>query len=75
MAERLTFRPNRKWTHVDRERLIGLLGEGVSVSKVAKLLNRTEAAIRVQAFKARVSASGNLDQRKIRNDKLRRNDR
>jgi hypothetical protein len=48
------------------------LKDGVSVVKVARQLKRSEAAIRVQATKVRVSASGNLAQRAKRNLELGR---
>lgn len=66
MPPRLTLRPNRKWTEIEHKQLVALLEAGASVEKVARKLKRTEAAIRVQAFKMRVSASNNLAQRRER---------
>lgn len=71
MTPRLTFRPNPKWTEADRQQLVELLSSGASVEKVARKLKRTDAAIRVQAFKLRVSASNNPDQCQARNAELR----
>ena len=66
MPPTLTLRPNRKWTELEQQQLRALLEAGASVEKVARKLKRTEAAIRVQAFKMRVSASNNLAQRRKR---------
>lgn len=71
MTLRITLRPNRKWIEADRQKMVELLSDGVPLEKVARQLKRTEAAVKVQATKSRVSASGNLDQRKIRNESLR----
>lgn len=52
--------------------MVALLKDGMSVVKIAKHLKRTEAAIRVQATKIRISASGNLAHRAKRNLELGR---
>ncbi len=65
-----TLRPRRKWTEAEFAKMVALLKDGMSVVKIAKQLKRTEAAIRVQATKIRVSASGNLAQRAKRNLEL-----
>jgi len=70
MTMKLTLRPRRKWTEAEFAKMVALLKDGVSVAKVAKQLKRSEAAIRVQATKVRVSASGNLAQRAKRNLEL-----
>ncbi|WP_398471573.1 hypothetical protein [Tardiphaga sp.] len=73
MTMKLTMRPRRKWTEADFAKMVALLKDGVPVVKVAKQLQRSEAAIRVQATKVRVSASGNLAQRAKRNQEFVRN--
>jgi hypothetical protein len=72
MTMKLTLRPRRKWTEAEFVKMVALLKDGMSVVKIAKQLKRTEAAIRVQATKIRVSASGNLAQRAKRNLELGR---
>lgn len=72
MAMKLTLRPRRKWTEADFTKMVALLKDGMPVVTVAKHLNRSEAAIRVQATKVRVSASSNLAQRAKRNLELSR---
>ncbi len=69
---KLTLRPRRKWTEAEFEKMVALLKEGEPVVTVAKQLERSEAAIRVQATKVRVSASGNLAQRAKRTLELGR---
>lgn len=56
----------------DFAKMVALLKDGVSVAEVARQLKRSEAAVRVQATKVRVSASGNLAQRAKRNLELGR---
>lgn len=73
MTMKLTMRPRRKWTEADFAKMVALLKDGVPVVKVAKQLQRSEAAIRVQATKVRVSASGNLAQRAKRNEEFSQN--
>jgi hypothetical protein len=72
MTMKLTLRLRRKWTEADFAKMVALLKDGVPVVKVAKQLKRSEAAIRVQATRVRVSASGNLAQRAKRNLELGR---
>jgi hypothetical protein len=72
MTMKLTLRPRRKWTEAEFEKMVALLKEGEPVVTVAKQLERSEAAIRVQATKVRVSASGNLAQRAKRTLELGR---
>lgn len=72
MAKKITLRSGRKWLETDLIKLVELLQDGMPVAKVAKLLSRSEAAIRVQATLRRVSASSNLAQRAKRNEELRR---
>ena len=75
MTPRPQLKPRRKWTDDDRQKLIELLVGGTAISKVAKALGRSEAAIRVQATKVRVSASGDLGQRNLRNAELQPSER
>ncbi len=72
MTMKLTLRPRRRWTEAEFAKMIALLKEGVPVVTVAKQMQRSEAAIHVQATKLRVSASGNLAQRAKRNLELGR---
>lgn len=73
MTMKLTMRPRRKWTEADFAKMVALLKDGVPVVKVAKQLQWSEAAIRVQATNVRVSASGNLAQRAKRNQEFVQN--
>lgn len=72
MTTKITLRPRRKWTEAEFAKMVALLKEGAPVMTVAEQLKRSEAAIRVQATKIRVSASGNLAQRAKRNLELGR---
>lgn len=65
------FRP-RKWMDADREHLIALLESGLPVAVIAQTLKRSLAAIKVQATKQRISASGNVTQRQARSRELNR---
>lgn len=61
---------SRKWTEADLARVKSLLLAGRSAEDVAKALDRSANAIRIQATKLRLSASSDLRRRNMRNEAL-----